>query len=274
MSERVKKNVKTAYKWLLSLWTVGVGIAFILQVVSIYQSTPQNPYTTERIESAFQKISLVFWVWLMLIIGGEVLFAVFPEGTGKVKGYIQVKTLLLKMERRLPIDSDFSKIKKQRVFRLVLGLVCLALCLVSFVVSLFILLDTSYTPKFKGDFFASHGGAADRLLLVMPWVIAAFLSAVAVSVLYSVSEKEELELMKAELLKNVKNKTDKRQVKSFSDKIYEKFPILKSDKLLLGVRVGLGVVGVVFVVLGIANGGMADVLAKAVEICTQCIGLG
>ena len=49
---------------------------------------------------------------------------------------------------------------------------------------------------------------------------------------------------------------------------------MKSDKLLLGVRIGLGVIGVAFVVLGIANGGMADVLAKAIEICTQCIGLG
>ncbi len=32
--------------------------------------------------------------------------------------------------------------------------------------------------------------------------------------------------------------------------------------------------GIVFVVIGISNGGMRDVFAKAVAICTECIGLG
>ncbi|MBO4940102.1 MAG: thioredoxin [Clostridia bacterium] len=39
-------------------------------------------------------------------------------------------------------------------------------------------------------------------------------------------------------------------------------------------RIALAAVGVVLVVVGIFNGGMADVLEKAVQICTQCIGLG
>ncbi|MBE6586468.1 MAG: thioredoxin [Ruminococcaceae bacterium] len=34
------------------------------------------------------------------------------------------------------------------------------------------------------------------------------------------------------------------------------------------------VVGLAFVVLGVLNGGMADVLGKAIRICTECIGLG
>ena len=32
--------------------------------------------------------------------------------------------------------------------------------------------------------------------------------------------------------------------------------------------------GIVLVVLGILNGGMLDVLTKAVRICSECIGLG
>lgn len=31
---------------------------------------------------------------------------------------------------------------------------------------------------------------------------------------------------------------------------------------------------VIFIILGIANGGMRDVLFKAINICTECIGLG
>ena len=36
----------------------------------------------------------------------------------------------------------------------------------------------------------------------------------------------------------------------------------------------LAVIGVLLVVLGILNGGAADVLAKAVKICSECIGIG
>ena len=42
----------------------------------------------------------------------------------------------------------------------------------------------------------------------------------------------------------------------------------------LGNHFAFGVVGIAFVVFGIYNGGMKDVLDKAVKICTQCIGLG
>ncbi|MBQ1410176.1 MAG: thioredoxin [Oscillospiraceae bacterium] len=33
-------------------------------------------------------------------------------------------------------------------------------------------------------------------------------------------------------------------------------------------------VGILLVVLGVLNGGARDVLAKAVKICSECIGLG
>lgn len=274
MTETVKNNVRWIYKILLSALTVAVGIAFIVQILSIYKSAPQNPYTTEKIQAHFKEIAPLFWAWIVLIALGVVLFAVFPEQKEKPKAYIELQTTLCKIESRLPVTSDLSEVKKQRVFRLILGCVCLVLCLVSSAVSLSILLYTSYTPTFKGDFFAAHGGAADRLLCIMPWTVAAFLSAVVVSVLFNLSRKKESILLKAELVKTAKDKGEKRKILSIRQKIYDKFPILESDKLLLGVHIGLGVVGVAFVALGIANGGMADVLAKAIEICTQCIGLG
>jgi hypothetical protein len=43
---------------------------------------------------------------------------------------------------------------------------------------------------------------------------------------------------------------------------------------LWGVRGVVAVLGIVFIIHGIFNGGMADVLKKAINICTQCIGLG
>ena len=43
---------------------------------------------------------------------------------------------------------------------------------------------------------------------------------------------------------------------------------------VLYVRIALYALAVVMIVLGINNGGMRDVLIKAINICTECIGLG
>lgn len=40
------------------------------------------------------------------------------------------------------------------------------------------------------------------------------------------------------------------------------------------VRISLIVLAVVFVLLGVMNGGLYDVWVKAINICTECIGLG
>ena len=40
------------------------------------------------------------------------------------------------------------------------------------------------------------------------------------------------------------------------------------------VRACLGALAVVFIIVGIINGGASDVLLKALVICTECIGLG
>ena len=44
--------------------------------------------------------------------------------------------------------------------------------------------------------------------------------------------------------------------------------------VLLVTRIVVGVVAVTFIVVGIFNGGANDVLIKAINICTECIGLG
>ncbi|MBR4456229.1 MAG: thioredoxin [Solobacterium sp.] len=50
-------------------------------------------------------------------------------------------------------------------------------------------------------------------------------------------------------------------------------PELKPQTLTIA-RTALVVLAVVFIIMGIANGGARDVLIKAVNICTECVGLG
>ena len=48
----------------------------------------------------------------------------------------------------------------------------------------------------------------------------------------------------------------------------------ESPKAVFAVRIGLIAIGLGILIAGAATGGMADVLAKAVKLCTECVGLG
>ena len=50
--------------------------------------------------------------------------------------------------------------------------------------------------------------------------------------------------------------------------------LLKADSSIGLQRLILLVIAAVFILLGVINGGWYDVLVKAINICTECIGLG
>ena len=52
-------------------------------------------------------------------------------------------------------------------------------------------------------------------------------------------------------------------------------PISKTNGKVQGIaRIVILCLGVLFIILGVMNGGSRDVLVKAINICTECIGLG
>ncbi|MGN0817989.1 MAG: CD1871A family CXXC motif-containing protein, partial [Candidatus Coproplasma sp.] len=52
------------------------------------------------------------------------------------------------------------------------------------------------------------------------------------------------------------------------------YALIHGKKFELGVRIALGCIAITFISLGIWNDGMHGVLVKAINICTECIGLG
>ena len=58
-------------------------------------------------------------------------------------------------------------------------------------------------------------------------------------------------------------------------KVAKKYALEKADKIiLLFTRIAVGCVAIAFIIVGATNGGASDVLTKAINICTECIGLG
>ena len=93
------------------------------------------------------------------------------------------------------------------------------------------------------------------LVHTFPWIILAFAAAFAAFFLCRRSMEREILLLKVLTGDNVPEITSK----------YSCLP---------WVRIALYGAAVILILLGIGNGGMRDVLVKAINICTECIGLG
>ena len=48
----------------------------------------------------------------------------------------------------------------------------------------------------------------------------------------------------------------------------------QKGKNIIIIRAGFISVGIILVVIGIHNGGYADIMNKAIRICYECIGIG
>lgn len=72
--------------------------------------------------------------------------------------------------------------------------------------------------------------------------------------------------------KGIRDENAMRPAKSV--KISRKLTSKKTDKAVNIFRVVILLLAVIFIILGVNNGSANDVFGKAVNICTECIGLG
>ena len=233
----------------------------------------------EIIQEKFTQIALPVWLWVGAVVVGGVLKMVCPEEEALPKAYVSVGKNLERLKSRLPQeDRGMVELNKESLHRAVVWGVSAAFALIATIISLVYLLDPNYAPKLTLEFFVSHGGAAERLLRMLPWAIGALALCVLAWVYHNHSVKKETLLVKEKIAENAKKgvKLEKAAKNlSYFEKMCNKYPILKSKWWKYGFQIGLAVIGIVLVIIGICNNGVAyDVFDKAKKICTQCIGLG
>ena len=93
------------------------------------------------------------------------------------------------------------------------------------------------------------------LVHTLPWIIVAFGAVIAASCACRRSMEREIALLKGVSGNKAPEAAEK-------------------PSRVLYVRIALYALAAILIVLGINNGGMRDVLIKAINICTECIGLG
>ena len=263
MSQKAKERVHLIYGIVLSLLIVTVGICFALSCLSIYQSGG-SPFTRESIADHFDRIAIPVYVCIAGVIGGIILSLALPLAGGRVKPRRDGAVALDKLSARLDLEAcdeaTRNGIRKERSLRSAIAVIAAIVCVAVFVYPLIWCLNPHHfsIENLNRDIVT----AATTVLTAAAVAMAACVVAV---LLRGVSVARETALVKSALTTNPRT-TDYNCSKSKN--------LAADPRFVWAVRGVILVVGLVFVVLGVLNGGMADVLGKAIRICTECIGLG
>ncbi|MDE6597486.1 MAG: hypothetical protein K2K60_02480 [Clostridia bacterium] len=265
MKEKTSKTVRLVSGVLLSAMTVILGALFIWQVLDIYVSAGgvKPIFTRANVGDGLLQILPAIIIWLVMVIAAFVLWEVFPVPQKRAKP--DVRYTLYRLKKRMPatvgeeLKSSYNFVKAEEENLKILWIFCAVLGVAGIVYSIIYLANPLHFPNKN----VTHE-MLNMVKNVMPWALAAFAAACGICIYEGVSAKRQLERVKT-LTAGVK------PVEVVHGKIYKFF---HHKYFVLGVRIAVGCVSVAFIIAGICNGSMRDVLIKAINICTECIGLG
>ncbi len=273
--EKNKRLISLVSGILISMILLVLGVLFAVSCYSIYSSGASQPYTYESISTAFSKIAVPVYILLFLLIALDVFVVITSDPEKKAKGLRSEKTVCESLSEKVDVNSisvgESSSILKERKYRKILGIINIVLFVLEGILPLIYLLNPANFPAENGQINTEilHG-----MLFYCSCLIPLLIYEVVYVILIDRSFKRENELLKNIIRVYGVNKAEKSENNTtFVYKIREFFK--ENDKhITLGVRISLLGCAVVFIVLGIANDGMRDVLIKAINICAECIGLG
>ncbi len=263
MNESKIKRIHLIYACVLSALLAVCAILFIASCICIYNSG-DRPFTRESIGTAFRKIAPAVYVTLAAILGAIVLKLALPYNITN-KGGAPMSMTLSRLSARCPLAvctaEERAKIERERLVRRILVYGGAAVILLSTVFSLIYVLTPGRFP-----YEDVNEEVATAIVVVFAYFLQSLVYALVVSFFMDASRAREIQYIKDATVRLAK---DGIKVSGEAKK-----ECLLTKKITLIARCVIPVIAIVFIILGITNGGMNDVLQKAVRICTECIGMG
>ena len=262
MNEKLKRWIHLLYGIALATLIVITGICLIVSCVQIYK-LGDSPFTRERIGEALRSLQLPLIACVAGAVIGAALSLVLPFET-KTKGDFDGRIALARLHRRInPVECPFDlreKLKKESEHRVELRVLCALFCAVVSLPALIYLLDFShYTEDLNGS-------VVSAMYLVVPTLL------ICGAALLCEQHFERLSIVRETAL--VKDLIAQGKTSGWGQHATA-VPETEEHRVAMWVlRILLVGAAVVMIVNGVGNGGMADVLNKAIKICTECIGLG
>lgn len=254
-----KKHVHLVYSIVLSITLVVSGICLIAACVGIYLSG-DRPFSPEAVAAAFRHIALPVYLCLALVIGGWILNGAFPADTKKQPVQKQYQTILSRLHSKLALDSCDpalrTQILKQQKSRRLHKTIGLGLLVMGSIV--FLCYGANGANFDQQDI---TGSMVKAMYWFFPCLAVPFGYAVFTAYYARASLQREIALVKQAIAAGAEAPAAQKQQKDHS-------------KLLSGLRWALLGLAIAIAVYGFFAGGTNDVLTKAINICTECVGLG
>ena len=263
MTQEKQQKIHKLYGILFTFSALLAGLCLIVACLQIYRTGIANDasqiYTREIVAQAFAKISTMVYICLALMIGGLVLDLALPIEKKQQKPEKNLPLIRRKLQEKTDLDAcdetlrkAVAKEQKQRQ-----GMDTLV----------FILLFTNLYGIWDYAADPTHWDANSTPSMVTAVVV--MLVRLFIPFIFTVfavyrsrkSLEREIALM--------------RQAAAQAPQEAEKaVPKMRSNRVANIVRTALLIIGALLVILGACNEGTADILTKAVNICTECVGLG
>ena len=273
LTDKSRERVRFLLNIVTSLLLILSGVLFIIFCYSIYKSG-ESPFTRESIYLAFVKISVPVWITVGAVIVSGVFSVVFPKEQSKLKGMRTDRIVLSKLRTTREFSNEYEvekSIEHEERLRRILSCVNVVLIVLGSTLPLIFLLNPNNFPAVSGEYNSEIGRG---MLVYLATLLPAFVYGIVYVVLFDRSVKREIDLVRSLPKKKMtENYVSVVKCGGVLSKI-KLFFSKNAKEITLGTRIAIILCGVVFVVAGVLNGGMSDVLKKAIKICTECIGLG
>lgn len=277
MKEKTCKSVRLSYGIIFSVFTAVVGALFIWQVLELY-FTPVPPdfegvwhaFTRERVIKALSKIDLFFWLWIAGIIVGLVLWEVFPVKAKqrKICPDLQYARLMKKFPLSAPegMEGDYAAVRRTQKIIFALKVAAWSLFGIACVYGIVYLCIPANFPKVE---------PTDEVIEMVKHVFPCIFAGLLVICGAAVYEKYAVKNMLPLTQKLTRGAKPEPKALTGVPAVIEKIKTALENKwVVLGVRIAIAVIAVAFIIWGCLNGSARSVFIKAINICTECIGLG
>ncbi len=267
-----KKRLHLVLGIIISFMLVVTGVLFCFACYSVYSSAESQMYTYESIGKAFSKIAAPVLICAITVIAGAIVSIFFPIEKEKTRAYVPQAKTLKRLSARVDVESLPEELASEILWkRTVRNLLCACTAVIYVLRIIHVIIYVFDTKNFPQNDITSEVAKASTVISLNFSLL--FVITVAVMLINKTLVKKELELVKKAISEYKPSSPKETQNKNFFVKI--KNLLVKNEaKTIMASRIVILSAAVTFIVIGVINGGINDVLTKAAEICAECIGLG
>lgn len=246
-----KKRIHLIYSILLSVALAVTGVCLMVACVGIYNAG-DRPFTPEAVVAAFSGIALPVYICLALVAGGFLLDGFWGMDKKKTVPEKQYAAILAKLHAKAQVQTPSVAVEQSnRKLHKFITIVLLAVGSVIF-------LSYGANPH-NFSMEDVTGSMVKAMYWLLPCMAVPFGYAVFTAYYCRKSMQREITLVKQAIAEGAPAPAEAAPAKTCCFG-YVRWAIL-------GIAVAL-------LVYGFFAGGTKDVLTKAVNICTECVGLG